>query len=93
MEIAVWTHTGKKGHFLMTDKEYFGIFWVNLPEIFFILNLQADCDCEECTQQTQKARHISLHVSLNRSQITKAPEKKKRKKGNIFPFSKCLQLA
>lgn len=60
----------KKGGFLMTDKQYFGIFWVYLPVIFFILGFQA------VIVKSAHNRHRNQDIfpyALNRCQITKAP--------------------
>lgn len=71
----------------MTGKKYFGIFWVYLPVIFFILGLQAVI--VECTQQTQKSRCVSL--CFEQKPDYKSSYLKIKKKGKHF--SKCLQLA
>lgn len=54
----------------MTDKQYFGTFWVYLSVIFFILGLQAVI--VNSAHNRHRKQDIFPYI-LNRSQITKAP--------------------
>lgn len=60
----------KKGHFIMTDKQYFGIFSVYFPVLFFILGFQAVI----VTSADNRHRNQDIFpYALKRSQVTKAP--------------------